>query len=87
VNNSIVISIWVAIVGVAFAVAWRKGYLLQLSTYVDETKQELKKCTWPTWDELKASTVLVAIAIGALGVFTFAADQIFYHVVTWILKA
>ena len=79
--------IWVAVVGVAFAVAWRKGYLIKLSTYVDETKQELKKCTWPTWDELKANTVLVVIAIGALAVLTVAADQIFFHVVTWILKA
>ena len=73
--------------GVAFAIAWRQGYLLKLSNYVDETKQELRKCTWPTWDELKASTVLVAIAIGALGLFTFVADQVFFRVVTWILKA
>jgi len=75
------------VIGVAFGIAWKKGYLLKLANYIDETKQELKKCTWPTVEELKASTVLVVLSIGALGVLTVVADQIFFHVITWILKA
>jgi len=86
-NNLVKIAIWVAIVGVAFVFAWRKGYLLRLSNYWQETMVELKKCNWPTWDELKGSTVLVAISIGLLGVFTFVTDFVFAHVIFWISKA
>ena len=51
-------------------VLWRKGYLLQLTDYVQQTREELRKCTWPTWDELKGSTVVVTISIVLLGGFT-----------------
>ncbi|HET7624248.1 MAG TPA: preprotein translocase subunit SecE [Verrucomicrobiae bacterium] len=72
---------------VIFAIAWRKGYLQQLSDYVKETRDELKKCAWPTWAELKGSTIIVSISILALGLFTVAVDWIFVHVMFWISKA
>ena len=75
-----------AIVGAAFAFAWWKGYLVRLSNYVAETREELRKCTWPTWDELKGSTVVVAISIGLLGVFTVLVDIVFVYVTNWIYK-
>jgi preprotein translocase subunit SecE len=78
------IGIWVVVVGVAFGMAWYKGYLAQLSEYVRQTREELRKCTWPTWDELKGSTLVVSIAIVLLGVFTFAVDEIFAHIVRLI---
>jgi preprotein translocase subunit SecE len=81
-----VLLIWVAVVGVAFAFAWRKGYLLQLSNYVSQTREELKKCTWPTWAELKGSTVLVAISILLLSGFIVVVDFIFGHLMIWISK-
>ena len=49
-----------------------------LRTFLGEVKTELKKCTWPTWDELKGSTVVVSISILLLGGFTVAADQILF---------
>ena len=74
------------VVGVVFAFLWWKGHLVRLSNYVDQTKQELRKCTWPTWDELKGSTVLIAISIIALGGFTMVVDYIFVNVVHLISK-
>ena len=73
-----------AVVGIAFAVLWRKGYLLQFSTYVLQTREELRKCTWPNWDELKGSTVVVTISIVLLGGFTVAVDWIFNVLVQWL---
>lgn len=73
-------SVWQYILlGIAVAVffwAWQKGHLLKLGNYVDETKVELKKCTWPSRDELKGSTVVVIVSIGLVAVFTVAADFI-----------
>ena len=71
---------------VAFGLAWRKGYLLQIRDYVQQTREELRKCSWPTWDELKGSTVLITISIVLLGTFIVTADLVFVYVNNWILK-
>jgi preprotein translocase subunit SecE len=84
VSHYTVILIWVAIVLAIFAYLWRRGYLLRLTTYVQQTREELRKCTWPTWEELKGSTVVIAISIAILGVFTVIVDRIFITLVRWI---
>jgi preprotein translocase subunit SecE len=76
--------IWVVVVAVAFVVLWRKGYLLQVSKYVLETREELRKCTWPSWEELKGSTVVIGITIVLLGGFIVAVDYVVSTVITWI---
>src|SRR5205085_7839367 len=76
VNNNFYIQllIWVVIIAVAFGVLWKTGQLLRLANYIQETKEELKKCTWPSWDELKGSTFVVLFSILALGLFTIGVD-------------
>jgi len=77
--------IWFVIVSVAFGFAWRKGYLLRLTNYVHETREELRKCTWPTVDESKGSTVLVMISIILLGTFTSIIDLVMINFVKAII--
>ena len=69
--------IWVGLVGVVFGVLWWQGHLKRFATYVAQTREELRKCTWPTWDELKGSTAVVMISIFLLGGFTIAVDWVF----------
>ena len=59
---------------VVLIVMWRRGLLKRLGDYVMETREELRKCSWPGVDELKGSTVVVMISIALLGVFTVAID-------------
>ena len=66
--------IWVVVVAAIFGVLWRTGQLLRLTNYVGETREELKKCTWPSWDELKGSTFVVLFSILGLGLFTVGVD-------------
>jgi preprotein translocase subunit SecE len=73
-NFYIQLLIWVVVVGVVFGVLWRTGQLLRMANYVQETREELKKCTWPSWDELKGSTIVVLVSILMLGVFTMVVD-------------
>lgn len=70
--------IWVAIIVAIFGVLWWKGQIQRLSAYWQQTVEELKKCTWPTWDELKGSTVVVMVTIALLGVFAFIVDQVLF---------
>ena len=72
------------VIGAAFAVLWRKGYLLKVTDYVKLTREELRKCTWPSWDELKGSTVVVAVSIILLGGFTVLVDFIFAMLVRFM---
>jgi preprotein translocase subunit SecE len=69
--------VWVVLIGGAFVYAWRTGQLARLANYVSATREEMKRCTWPSWAELKGSTTVVIIAVGLLGVFTVAVDYVF----------
>ena len=71
---------WAFIVGLLFAYLWWQGQIRQLANYVQETREELKKCSWPSWEELKGSTVLIMISIALLGAFTEVVDRILFFV-------
>jgi len=85
VNELVKIAIWVVIVGGVFAYLWRKGHLMQISNYVAETREELRKCTWPSRDELSGSTVVVLISTMVLGLFIIASDSIILLFVRGVL--
>jgi preprotein translocase subunit SecE len=78
VNDLTKILIWVVLVAVAFGFLWWQGHLQRFATYVQQTREELRKCTWPTWEELKGHTAVVIVSIALLGGFTVAADQILF---------
>ena len=76
VNEYLPLILTVAGVAIVFAFLWRKGHFLRLTTYIQETREELRKCTWPSWDELRGSTVVVMISIALLGSFTVGVDVV-----------
>jgi preprotein translocase subunit SecE len=83
-QNTTWIIAWALVVGGTFAWLWRAGHLMRFANYVQQTREELRKCTWPSWAELKGSTVVVAISIVILGGFTVLVDAIFTWLVTHI---
>jgi len=85
VNEYLRLAIWVVIIRALFAYLWRKGYLLKVSNYVVETREELKKCTWPSVDELKGSTVVVMITLAIMGAFTVGVDYVVAQLIRLIL--
>jgi preprotein translocase subunit SecE len=72
--------IWSVLGVILFVWLWRAGYLVRFANYVRETREELRKCSWPSWEELKGSTVLIFVAILGIGLYTVAVDQIFFRV-------
>ena len=77
--------IWIAVAGGAFGFLWHKGYLLKLSQFVGQTRDELKKCAWPTKDELKSSTVVVVISTALVGFFTVGVDFVVMRLMRFIM--
>jgi preprotein translocase subunit SecE len=78
VNNWTSIIIWVAVIGAVFGYLWWQGQIRALANYMQETREELKKCSWPSWVELKGSTVVIMISIALMGLFTEVVDRILY---------
>ncbi|HEX7863052.1 MAG TPA: preprotein translocase subunit SecE [Verrucomicrobiae bacterium] len=77
--------IWGAILLGVFAFLWSKGYLVRIRNYVDETKEELRKCSWPSREELRGSTVVVMVTIALLGLFTVGVDWILSGLIRLII--
>lgn len=71
-------------IAVAFGILWYSGNLARLRTYILETREELRKCTWPTWEELRGSTVLVVVSVLMLTAFTWVIDLVLVNVVRWM---
>jgi preprotein translocase subunit SecE len=79
------ITFWAVGIGALFAYLWWQGQIRRFATYCQETWVELLKCSWPTWGELRGSTVLIAICIALLGVFTTVLDLLFNQVLSkWL---
>jgi preprotein translocase subunit SecE len=62
------------IASIVFVVLVRRGTFLRVSGYFRETQEELKRCSWPTVEELKSSTGVVFVAIALIGAFTVVVD-------------
>ena len=80
--------IFIVVAMIVFTYLWRQGAFLRLSGYFRETQEELKKCTWPTWDELMGSTVVVMVSVALLGGFTVGVDFLtanLLRLMIWIL--
>ena len=79
-NDWIHIAIWAAVIGAVFGYLWWQGQIQRLAVYVQETREELKKCSWPTWDELKGSTALITIMVALLGAFVVLVDRFLFAI-------
>jgi len=78
-------SIWtifwaVLIVGV-FVLLWTTGKITAIKTYIHETREQLRKATWPTAEELKQHIVVVLLSSLLLAVFTVAADFVVREII------
>ena len=80
------VGIWAGVIAAIFAFLWFTGNLGKLRNYILETREELRKCSWPSWDELKGSTVVVIISIFALAAFTVVVDSVLVLLVNQMAK-
>jgi preprotein translocase subunit SecE len=82
-NSTTSLIFWSVVIIVAFAIAWRLGWLGRITRYSQETREELRRCTWPSSEELWGSTVLVMVATFLLGLFTVVSD----FIMAWFVQS
>jgi len=54
--------------------------------FFGEVRTELKKCAWPTREELMQSTVVVIVSLVILGVYVGLSDSLVTKVLNLIIK-
>ena len=57
-----------------------------LKTFLGEVQAELKKCTWPTRQELLGSTMVVVVSVVILGVFVGLSDTTLMGLLRAVLR-
>ena len=67
---------WALLIVVVFVLLWTTGKIDAIKKHLHETREQLRKATWPTREELKQHIVVVMLSSLLLAVFTVIADQI-----------
>ncbi|MCK4303229.1 MAG: preprotein translocase subunit SecE [Candidatus Eisenbacteria sp.] len=58
----------------------------KIKTFLLEVKTETKKVTWPKMDELKASTMVVLVAVLIITAFISVVDLIVGKVLNFVMR-
>ena len=72
---------WPALILAVFLILWRTGKVEAIKKYINETRDQLRKATWPTRDELKQHIVVVLLSSALLAAFTVAADFVVREII------
>ena len=56
----------------------------KIRTFILETIEEMRKCAWPTRDQLFESTILVSVALILSTIYLAGIDQILYRAVRFL---
>ena len=67
---------WAVLIVVVFVLLWTTGKIDAIKKHLHETREQVRKATWPTREELKQHIVVVMLSSLLLAVFTVIADQI-----------
>ncbi len=62
------------------------GIFDRIQQFYQEVVAEMKKVTWPTWDELKSSTSVVLIILIIFAAVIYVFDFVFQNAVFYIFK-
>jgi len=58
----------------------------RLMTFYREVVVEMHKVSWPSYDELRVSTVVVLVVTVIFAVFTGVFDWFLSQIVQWVLR-
>ena len=62
------------------------GRIERARLFLSEVRNELKRVTWPSQQEVYATTVVVILTSVFFGIYLFALDQLLLSGVQWIFR-
>ncbi len=63
------------------------GWPLEVKSYFEELQSEMRRVTWPSWKQVRATTLVVIIAVFAFAAYFAVIDQIFLSLINKLFNA
>jgi len=60
---------------------------LGVKNYFEELQTEMRRVTWPSWKQVRATTVVVIIAVFAFAAYFAVIDEIFLNLINKLFNA
>ena len=54
----------------------------QTRTYVEGLRDEMRRVTWPSWKQVRATTIVVIVAVFAFAAYFYLVDVVFGQMIT-----
>ena len=70
----------ILVVVAAAALMWRQpllAFAIKSSAYIREVRVEIRKVSWPTWDDLRKSTLVIIVIVVIVGAIIGLMDLVF----------
>ena len=63
------------------------GWPLQLKNYVEELQLEMRRVTWPSWKQVRATTGVVIAAVFAFAIYFKLVDTVVAYLINSLYKS
>jgi len=60
---------------------------VQVKDYFEELQTEMRRVTWPSWKQVRATTIVVIIAVFAFAAYFAVVEQIFLSLINKLFNA
>ncbi len=60
---------------------------IQVKNYFEELQMEMRRVTWPSWKQVRATTVVVIIAVFAFAAYFFVVDEFVSSIINKLFNA
>lgn len=58
----------------------------RLRQFLHEVRVELDKVSWPSWSQVRATTIVVIITVAFFGLFFLGTDTLFSRLMAWVIE-
>jgi preprotein translocase subunit SecE len=83
VSPTLIITGVVVLVTVAALVVWREPVLAlgqRSSAFMRDVRAEMRKVSWPSWEDLRRSTIIITIIVIIIGIIIGLMDWLFSRI-------
>ena len=63
------------------------GWPVQVKNYFEELQMEMRRVTWPSWKQVRATTLVVIIAVFAFAAYFAVVDQVVSGMINKLFNA
>ena len=60
---------------------------VQVKDYFEELQTEMRRVTWPSWKQVRATTIVVIVAVFAFAAYFAVVDEIFASLINKLMNA